>query len=94
MIDLLYEYTEDNLMLQGTYFDSNKKDICILFVHGQAQSILDNEFACMWGKYLSSNGGNIFLPPIIFKGRIICLLLSSLKAINLLWKEFINLFAG
>ncbi len=56
MIDLLYEYTDDNLMLQGTYFDSNKKDICILFVHGQAQSILENEFAYKWGKYFSSNG--------------------------------------
>ena len=56
MIDLLYEYTEDNLMLQGTYFDSNKKDICILFVHGQAQSIIGNEFAYKWGKYFVSKG--------------------------------------
>ena len=56
MIDLLYEYTDDNLMLQGTYFDSNKKDVCILFVHGQAQSIVGNEFAYKWGKYFSSNG--------------------------------------
>ena len=56
MIDLLYEYTNDNLMLQGTYFDSKKKDICILFIHGQAQSILENEFAYKWGKYFSSNG--------------------------------------
>lgn len=37
-MDLFYEYTEDNLMLQGTYFDSDNKDICILFVHGQVQS--------------------------------------------------------
>ena len=56
MIDLLYEYTEDDLMLQGTYFDSNKKDVCILFIHGQAQSIVGNEFAYKWGKYFSSNG--------------------------------------
>ncbi len=56
MIDIIYEYTKDNLKLQGTYFDSEKKDVCVLFVHGQAQSILDNEFACVWGKYLSSNG--------------------------------------
>ena len=56
MIDLLYEYTDDNLMLQGTYFDSNKKDVCILFIHGQAQSIVGNEFAYKWGKYFSSNG--------------------------------------
>ena len=56
MIDLLYEYTSDNLMLQGTYFDSNNKDICILFIHGQAQSILNNEFAYKLGKFFSLNG--------------------------------------
>ena len=56
MIDLLYEYTDDNLLLQGTYFDSNKKNVCILFIHGQAQSILENEFAYKWGKYFSLNG--------------------------------------
>ncbi|MBQ9319139.1 MAG: alpha/beta fold hydrolase [Bacilli bacterium] len=56
MIDLLYEYTEDNLMLEGTYFDSNKKNICILYIHGQAQSILNNPFAYKWGKFFSSNG--------------------------------------
>ena len=56
MIDLLYEYTQDDLMLQGTYFDSSKKDVCILFIHGQAQSIVANEFAYKWGKYFSSNG--------------------------------------
>lgn len=56
MIDLLYEYNDDNLMLQGTYFDSRKKDICILFIHGQAQSILNNKFAYEFGKYFSKNG--------------------------------------
>lgn len=45
MIDLLYECTKDNIELQGTYFNSLKKDICILFIHGQAQSILNNKFA-------------------------------------------------
>ena len=53
MIDLLYEYNDDNLMLQGTYFDSRKKDICILFIHGQAQSILNNKFAYEFGKYFT-----------------------------------------
>lgn len=42
MIDLFYEYTEDDLRLQGTYFDSGKLDYCVLFIHGQAQSIVDN----------------------------------------------------
>lgn len=56
MIDLLYDYTEDGIELQGTYFDSLKKDICVLFIHGQAQSILNNSFAYKIGKYLSSRG--------------------------------------
>lgn len=56
MIDLFYEYTEDNLRLQATYFDSNKLDCCVVFVHGQAQSIVDNYFAYILGKNLSSNG--------------------------------------
>jgi len=55
MIDLFYEYTEDNLRVQGTYFDSGKLDCCILFIHGQAQSIVDNYFAYVLGKYLSNN---------------------------------------
>lgn len=55
MIDLFYEYTEDNLLLQGTCFDSLSKDICILFIHGQAQSIVNNLFAYMLGKYFSHN---------------------------------------
>ncbi len=56
MIDLFYEYTEDNLRLQGTYFDSGKLDYCVLFIHGQAQSIVDNYFAYILGKNLSNNG--------------------------------------
>lgn len=56
MIDLFYEYTSDDLMLQGTYFNSGKKDCCIVFIHGQAQTIVDNKFAYIWGKYLSGNG--------------------------------------
>lgn len=56
MIDLFYEYTEDNLCLQGTYFDSGKLDYCVLFIHGQAQSILNNYFAYVLGKHLSENG--------------------------------------
>lgn len=56
MIDLFYEYTEDNLRLQGTYFDSNRKDCCILFIHGQAQSIVDNSFAYILGRDLANYG--------------------------------------
>ena len=56
MIDLFYEYTTDDLMLQGTYFNSGRKDCCVVFIHGQAQTIADNKFAYIWGKYLSGSG--------------------------------------
>jgi len=54
-MDLFYEYTEYDLMLQGTYFNSGDKEVCILFVHGQAQSIIDNRFAYIFDKKLSNN---------------------------------------
>ena len=76
MIDLLYEYNDDNLMLQGTYFDSRKKDICILFIHGQAQSILNNKFAYEFGKYFSKNGISFLYIPISIFLFLICIIIK------------------
>lgn len=56
MIDFLYEYTVDDIELQGTYFNSLNKDVCVLFVHGQAQSILNNSFAYNIGKLFLKRG--------------------------------------
>lgn len=48
-------YTEDGLRLPMVHFASDKKDICIVFIHGMCQTIIDNYFATVWGKILSEN---------------------------------------
>lgn len=47
-------YTEDNLKLPMVHFESSKKDICVILIHGMCGTIVDNYFATVWGKYLSS----------------------------------------
>lgn len=49
------EYTADDLKLPMVHFESSKKDICVLVIHGMCGSIIDNYFATVWGKHLSEN---------------------------------------
>ena len=46
-------YTKDGLKLPMVHFESNKKDICVMCIHGMCGSIIDNYFATVWGKMLS-----------------------------------------
>lgn len=48
-------YTEDGLKLPMVHFESNKKDICVIFIHGMCQSIINNYFATVWGNILREN---------------------------------------
>ena len=48
-------YTIDNLKLPMVHFESEEKDICVICIHGMCGTIVDNYFATVWGKYLSSN---------------------------------------
>ncbi len=48
-------YTEDGLKLPMIHFESKEKDICVIFIHGMCQTILDNYFATICGKILSEN---------------------------------------
>lgn len=48
-------YTEDGLRLQMTHFESKKKDLCVICIHGMCANIIDNYFATVWGKMLSKN---------------------------------------
>ncbi len=48
-------YTEDNLRLPMLHFSSEKKDICVIFIHGMCQTIIDNYFATVFGNVLSEN---------------------------------------
>lgn len=49
-------YTKDGLRLPIIHFESNKKDICVIFIHGMCETIIDNYFATVWGKILLKNG--------------------------------------
>ena len=48
-------YTSDELRLPMIHFESDKKDICVIFIHGMCQTILDNYFATVCGELLSKN---------------------------------------
>lgn len=48
-------YTTDGLRLPMIHYMSNPKDICVIFIHGMCQTILDNYFAVVCGKILSEN---------------------------------------
>lgn len=48
-------YTTDGLKLPMVHFESNKKDICVICIHGMCGSIIDNYFATVWGKLLAKN---------------------------------------
>lgn len=48
-------YTEDGLRLPLIHFNSTQKDICIIFIHGMCQTIIDNYFATVCGNTLIKN---------------------------------------
>ena len=48
-------YTRDGLRLPMIHFESNKKDICVICIHGMCATIIDNYFATVWGKLLAKN---------------------------------------
>lgn len=48
-------YTKDNLRLPMVHFNSHKKDICVIFIHGMCQTIVDNYFSVVCGNILLEN---------------------------------------
>lgn len=48
-------YTEDGLKLPMVHFNSREKDICVIFIHGMCQTIIDNYFTTVWGNILVEN---------------------------------------
>lgn len=48
-------YTEDRLKLPMVHFNSKEKDICVIFIHGMCQTIIDNYFTTVWGNILVEN---------------------------------------
>ena len=54
-IEFIHDHTEDGLLLQAIHFESEKKEVCVLFVHGMADSIVDNRFVHPLAKELNNN---------------------------------------
>ena len=46
-------YTTDGLKLPMVHFESSKKDICVIGIHGMCGTIIDNYFATVWGNFLA-----------------------------------------
>lgn len=60
-IELIYDYTKDNLKLMGVHWDSFTRDTCVVCIHGQGGNIIENYFANVWGdKLLKNNIGFIY----------------------------------
>lgn len=54
-INFIYGTTEDNLKLNGVYWNSDLKDVCVVCIHGQGGNIIENYFAHVWGNKLQEN---------------------------------------
>jgi len=52
---MIYDYTEDGLKLMGCHYDSDRRDYCIVMIHGMNGSIIDNYFANVWGELFVKN---------------------------------------
>ncbi len=48
-------YTKDSMRLPMVHYSTIEKDICVIFVHGMCQTIIDNYFAIVCGNLLSEN---------------------------------------
>ena len=55
MIDILYIWTSDSLRLQGIHYGSEKKDSCVLLIHGMSGNFIENYFAHVLGQKLAKN---------------------------------------
>ena len=54
-MDLIFTTTSDDLKLPGMYYPSDKKDLCVLFIHGMSGFFLENYFGHILGRLLQEN---------------------------------------
>ncbi|MEK6963643.1 MAG: hypothetical protein AABX70_04405 [Nanoarchaeota archaeon] len=55
-IEFLHGWTRDGLNLPGVHWESKKKNIAIVCVHGMSGNLLENYFSEVLGKELSKHG--------------------------------------
>lgn len=49
-------FTADDLLLPMVHFDSGKRDVCVVCIHGMCGNIADNYYAAVWGEELNQAG--------------------------------------
>lgn len=54
-LELVYQYTKDGLRLMGGYYHALLKDICVVFIHGMGENIINDYFANIWANCCSEN---------------------------------------
>ena len=61
MIEFLHNYTKDGLRLQATHWLNEKKEICVVFIHGMSGNIIENYFThVISNKLIQNDVGFIF----------------------------------
>ncbi len=55
-INIHHVLTSDDLRLQGVEYEPDKKDLCMLFVHGMSGNFIENYVAQVLGEKLSNGG--------------------------------------
>lgn len=48
-------YTSDDLNLPIIHFGVNKRDICVIYIHGMCETIINNYFTTVWANILVRN---------------------------------------
>ncbi len=54
-VKIIHGWTEDELSLQGFHWESEDKNICVVYVHGMSGNIIENYFAEVLGDELTNN---------------------------------------
>ena len=55
-MEIIYGYTQDGFRLPGALYKANKKDVCVLFIHGMAGNLINTYFANIWANIFVKNG--------------------------------------
>lgn len=55
-INIHHVVTSDDIKLQGVEYEPDKRDLCVIFIHGMSGNFIENYFAQVLGEKLSNEG--------------------------------------
>lgn len=55
-LNIVYIWTKDSLRLLGVHYEPERKDVCVLAVHGMSGNFIENKWADVAGKTLKEKG--------------------------------------